>query len=213
MAVACVLAAIVLVVMDSAITNVALPTFARSFQVTPEFSVWVVTAYQMALVMALLPSAALGESLGYGRVFKAGVAVFIAASVLCAASPSLPWLIAARFLQGIGGAAVMALGVALLRFIVPKRLLGGAIGWNALDVALSSAAGEVSENSPVRLTHPRDPDASSMLAWPNACHGGGQAEMSPRPPPEGHRDRVPTVRPEPARRTGLPGERWRHPGR
>jgi DHA2 family multidrug resistance protein-like MFS transporter len=140
LAVACVLAAIVLVVLDSAIANVALPTFARSFRVTPEMSVWVVTAYQMALVMALLPSAALGEILGYGRVYKAGVAVFTAASVLCAASPSLPWLIAARFLQGIGGAAVMALGVALLRFVVPQRLLGAAIGWNALGVALSSAA-------------------------------------------------------------------------
>ncbi len=141
LAVACVLAAIVLVVLDSAIANVALPTFARSFRVTPEMSVWVVTAYQMALVMALLPSAALGESLGYGRVFKAGVALFTAASVLCAASPSLPWLIAARLLQGLGGAAVMALGVALLRFVVPHRLLGAAIGWNALGVALSSAAG------------------------------------------------------------------------
>ncbi len=141
LAVACVLAAIVLVVLDAAIANVALPTVARSLRVTPEMSVWVVTAYQMAIVMALLPCAALGESLGYRRVFTAGVALFTAASVLCAASPSLPWLIAARFLQGIGGAAVMALGVALLRFVVPQRLLGAAIGWNALGVALSSAAG------------------------------------------------------------------------
>jgi DHA2 family multidrug resistance protein-like MFS transporter len=141
LAVACVLAAIVLVVLDAAIANVALPTIARSLRVTPEMSVWVVTAYQMAIVMALLPCAALGESLGYRRVFSAGVALFTAASVLCAASPSLPWLIAARFLQGLGGAAVMALGVALLRFVVPHRLLGAAIGWNALGVALSSAAG------------------------------------------------------------------------
>jgi DHA2 family multidrug resistance protein-like MFS transporter len=141
LAVACVLAAIVLVVLDAAIANVALPTIGRSLQVTPEMSVWVVTAYQMAIVMALLPCAALGESLGYRRVFTAGVALFTAASVLCAASPSLPWLIAARFLQGLGGAAVMALGVALLRFVVPQRLLGAAIGWNAIGVALSSAAG------------------------------------------------------------------------
>ncbi|HEX7374756.1 MAG TPA: MFS transporter [Steroidobacteraceae bacterium] len=140
-AIAAVLAAMVLVVLDAAITNVALPTIAQSLQVTPAGSVWVVTAYQLALVMALLPCAALGESLGYRRVFTAGVALFTAASALCALSPSLPWLIAARFLQGLGGAAVMALGVALLRFIVPPPQLGVAIGWNALAVALASAAG------------------------------------------------------------------------
>jgi DHA2 family multidrug resistance protein-like MFS transporter len=56
-------------------------------------------------------------------------------------SPSLPWLVAARFVQGLGGAAVMALGVALLRFSVPHKQLGSAIGWNALTVALCSAAG------------------------------------------------------------------------
>ena len=93
-AIAAVLAAVVLVVLDSAIANVALPTIARSLQVTPAMSVWVVTAYQMALVMALLPCAALGESLGFRRVFTFGVALFTAASALCALSPSLPWLIA-----------------------------------------------------------------------------------------------------------------------
>ncbi len=140
-AIASVLAAMVLVVLDAAIANVALPTIARSLQVTPAMSIWIVTAYQSALVMALLPCAALGESFGHRRVFTAGVALFVGASVLCALSPSLPWLIAARFLQGLGGAAVMALGIALLRVVVPDQRLGAAIGWNALAVALSSAAG------------------------------------------------------------------------
>ncbi|MGA6827909.1 MFS transporter [Nitrospira sp. NS4] len=140
-AIASVLAAMVLVVLDAAVANVALPTIARSLHVTAAMSVWVITAYQTALLMALLPCAALGESLGYRRVFTAGVALFTGASVLCALSPSLSWLVAARFLQGLGGAAVMALGVALLRVVVPHRQLGNAIGWNALAVALSSAAG------------------------------------------------------------------------
>ena len=140
-AIATVLATAALVVLDSAIANVALPTIAHALRVTPAMSVWVVTAYQMALVMALLPCAALGESYGYRRVYTGGVAVFTAASALCAFSPSLPWLIAARFVQGLGGAAIMALGLALLRFIVPHARLGAAIGWNALAVALSSAAG------------------------------------------------------------------------
>ena len=140
-AIAAVLAAMVLAVLDAAIANVALPSMARSLQVTPGMSVWIITAYQTALVMGLLPCAALGESLGYRRVFMAGVALFTAASALCALSPSLPWLVAARFFQGLGGAAIMALGIALLRLVVPRRQLGAAIGWNALAVALSSAAG------------------------------------------------------------------------
>lgn len=140
-AIASVLAAMALVVLDAANANVALPTIAQSLHVTPALSVWVITAYQTALLMALLPCAALGESLGYRRVFTAGVALFTGASVLCAWSPSLPWLVTARFFQGLGGAAVMALGVALLRVVVPHRQLGKAIGWNALAVALSSAAG------------------------------------------------------------------------
>jgi len=141
LAIASVLAAMVLVVLDAAIANVALPSIARSLQVTPAKSIWIITAYQSALVMALLPCAALGESLGYRKVFMAGVALFVGASVLCSLAPSLPWLVAARFLQGLGGAAVMALGVALLRAVVTDHRLGAAIGWNALAVALSSAAG------------------------------------------------------------------------
>lgn len=140
-ALASVLAAMVLVVLDAAIANVALPTIARSLRVTSAQSVWIITAYQAALVMALLPCAALGESLGFRRVFTAGVALFVGASALCALSPSLPLLVAARFLQGLGGAAVMALGLALLRVVVSQQRLGAAIGWNALAVALSSAAG------------------------------------------------------------------------
>jgi len=139
-AIVAVLAAMMLVVLDAAIANVALPSIAQSLDVTPAMSVLIVTAYQMALVMALLPCAALGESLGYRRVFTAGVALFTVASVLCSMSPSLPWLVAARFLQGLGGAAVMALGVALLRHVVPHGQLGAAIGWNAMVIALSSAA-------------------------------------------------------------------------
>lgn len=140
-AITSVLAAMVLVVLDAAIANVALPTMARSLAVTPAMSVWVITTYQTALLMALLPCAALGESLGYRKVFTAGVGLFTGASVLCALAPSLSWLVAARFLQGLGGSAVMALGIALLRVVVSRQRLGAAISWNALTVALASAAG------------------------------------------------------------------------
>ena len=140
-AIGAVLAATVLVVLDAVIANIALPTIAETLRIAPAMSVRVVTTYQLALVMALLPCAALGENLGYRRVFTGGVALFVTASAVCALAPSLDWLIAARFVQGLGGAAIMALGVALLRFVVPHDRLGAAIGWNALAVALTSAAG------------------------------------------------------------------------
>lgn len=136
-----VLGAMVLVVLDASIANVALPSIATSLRVTPGMSVSIVTAYQLALVMALLPCGALGESFGFRRVFSIGVVLFTAASALCAVAPSLPWLVVARLLQGLGGAAVMSLGLAVLRLVVSNEQLGAAIGWNALTVALSSAAG------------------------------------------------------------------------
>ncbi|MDE2410194.1 MAG: MFS transporter [Sphingomonadales bacterium] len=130
-----------LVVLDAGIANIALPTIARAFAVTPGEAVLVTTAYQTALVMALLPVAALGDRLGCRKVFVLGVGLFTAGSVLCAVAPSLPLLFAARFLQGLGAAAVMALGVALLRVTVADGQLGRAIGWNALTVALAGASG------------------------------------------------------------------------
>ncbi|MBS0298191.1 MAG: MFS transporter [Proteobacteria bacterium] len=136
-----VLASMALVVLDAGVANVALPTIARTLRVAPGAAILVVSAYQTALVMALLPCGALGERFGYRRVFAGGAALFTLASALCALAPTLAWLAAARFAQGLGGAAIMALGVALLRFSVPAGRFGAAIGWNALTVALCAAAG------------------------------------------------------------------------
>lgn len=135
------LAAIVLAVLDGAIANVALPTMAGALHVSPAASIWIVSGYQLALVVSLLPFSALGESIGYRPVFTGGVLVFTVASALCAVSPNLPVLVAARVLQGFGGAAIMGMLAGLLRFTYPQRLLGTAIGWNALAVALGSAVG------------------------------------------------------------------------
>ena len=140
-AVAGVLLATVLVVLDGTIVNVALPTISSALRVSASQAIWVVTAYQLALVMALFPAAAVGDAVGHRRLYVGGVAVFTLASALCVAAPGLGWLAAARFIQGLGGAAIMALNAALLRAIVPQRMLGRAIGWSALTVALSSAAG------------------------------------------------------------------------
>jgi len=127
--------------LDTAIANTALPTIAGDLQASPAASVWVVNAYQLAMVATLLPFAALGEILGYRRIFLGGLALFTLASLACALSWSLPTLTAARVLQGIGASGIMCVNTALLRFIYPKRLLGRGMGLNAMVVAIAFAVG------------------------------------------------------------------------
>lgn len=140
-AAAAVLAAMALVVLDAGIANVALPTIAVALDVAPAKAILVASTYQLALLMALLPAAQVAERFGYRRLFAIGVAIFTAASALASIAPSFSLLVTARFLQGLGGAPILALGIALLRFALGSEHLGRAIGWNALNVALCAAAG------------------------------------------------------------------------
>jgi DHA2 family multidrug resistance protein-like MFS transporter len=93
-----VLSAMALVVLAAAMINVAIPTIADALSAAPARALRVVSVYQTAVVMALLPCAALGESLGNRRVFLGGLMLFAAASALAASATSLDQLIAARFL-------------------------------------------------------------------------------------------------------------------
>ncbi|MFL5356865.1 MFS transporter [Archangium sp.] len=140
-AIAAIALAITMAVLDGAIANVALPAIARDLNASPAASIWIVNAYQLAVVISILPFASLGDILGYRRVFQAGLLVFTLASVACATSHSLVGLTLARVLQGFGAAAIMSVNAALVRFTYPHRLLGRAIGINALVVAVSSAIG------------------------------------------------------------------------
>ena len=141
LAVAVLLMTLVLVVLDGAIANVALPSIAASLGADASDTVWVVSSYQLAVLVALLPCGALGEIHGPRRVFLIGVALFTVASAACAFAENLPMLVAARFAQGLGAGAIMALATMNLRFAVPQRLLGTIIGFNAMTIAISSAAG------------------------------------------------------------------------
>jgi DHA2 family multidrug resistance protein-like MFS transporter len=141
LAVALILLTIVLVVLDGAIANIALPSMARSFDAQAGRTVWVVSAYQLAVLVAILPCGALGEIYGGRRVFLAGVVLFTAASAACAIAVNLPMLILARFAQGLGGGAIMALAMMNLRAAVPQQMLGPIIGFNAMVIAISAAAG------------------------------------------------------------------------
>jgi DHA2 family multidrug resistance protein-like MFS transporter len=133
--------AITMSVLDSSIANVALPTIARDMAAAPASAIWVVNAYQLTITMLLLPLASLGEIYEYRRVYRVGLAVFTAASLACALSPSLITLTGARIVQGIGAAGIMSVNTALVRFIYPRAKLGLAIGINAVTVSVAAAIG------------------------------------------------------------------------
>ncbi|MGZ5182344.1 MAG: MFS transporter [Ramlibacter sp.] len=127
--------------LDTAIANTALPGIAAQLHASPAASVWIVNVYQLAMVATLLPLAALGEIVGYRRVYVAGLALFTLASLGCALAGSLPSLIMARLVQGVGASAVMSVNTALLRAIYPARLHGRGFGTNAVVVAIGFALG------------------------------------------------------------------------
>lgn len=128
-------------VLDAAIANVALPTIGQELQVSSADSIWIVNAYQLAVMATILPFAALGETVGYRRIYLFGLALFTLASVGCAAAGSLATLVAARVAQGFGAAAVTSVNTTLIRFIYPRAQLGRGMGVNATVVAVSSVAG------------------------------------------------------------------------
>jgi DHA2 family multidrug resistance protein-like MFS transporter len=133
--------AVILAVMDGSVANVALPTIAGDFGTTPSLSIWIVNAYQLAVVGSLLPLASLGEIHGYRRIYLGGLIVFTLASLACALSPTLGVLAAARVAQGFGAAGVMSVNIALVRYIFPRARLSRAIGLNALFAAVAATIG------------------------------------------------------------------------
>ncbi|KQP34833.1 MFS transporter [Methylobacterium sp. Leaf100] len=136
-----VLTGVGLATLDTAIANTALPTIAASLGVDAGDSVWIVNAYQLAVVATLLPIAALGEIIGQQRIYIGGFVLFTAASLVCALAWSLPTLVAARVFQGIGASALMAVNIALIRFIYPANQLGRGVGLNAFVVGIGFAVG------------------------------------------------------------------------
>ena len=127
--------------LDIAIANTALPTIAADLHTNPEASIWIINAYQLALIATALPFAALGEIVGHKRVFLIGLVVFTAASLACACSFSLTTLTIARVFQGLGGSAIMSVNAALIRFIYPASKMGRGMGLNVLVVATAFAVG------------------------------------------------------------------------
>src|SRR6201992_4232362 len=140
-AVAAMFTALAMVSLDTAIANIALPAIASDLHVSPADVVWVVNVYQIALVATQLPLGALGEIVGHQRIYLGGLILFTLASVGCALAWSLPSLLVARILQGLGASGVMSVNTALVRFVYPSRMHGRGFGNNALVVATAFTFG------------------------------------------------------------------------
>ncbi|MDF1484874.1 MFS transporter [Ramlibacter sp. H39-3-26] len=132
---------IAMAVLDGTIVNLALPAIGEELQASPAGAIWVVNAYQLAVLGLLLPLATLGDLVGYRRVYLWGTALFTLASLGCALAGSLPLLVAMRVLQGLGAAGLMSVNTAIVRLVFPRRLLGRGIALNSMVVATSSVAG------------------------------------------------------------------------
>lgn len=140
-AAAVVFIAIAMSALDTAIANIALPAIAVDLHTTPADVVWVVNIYQIVLVVALLPLAALGEIIGLERVYLGGLVLFTAASLGCACASTLPELLVARGLQGLGSGAISAANMALVSFIYPRKIVSRGYGANAMIVGVSFTLG------------------------------------------------------------------------
>ncbi len=141
MALLSLLTAVFLGSLDQSVANTALPAIGAAMQRTPAESVWVVHAYQLAVVAVLLPLATLGDRWGARKVFLLGMLLFNLAALGSACATSLEWLAFFRAIQGVGAAGVMSVNLALVQRIFPPEKLGRGAGLNALIVGLGFSLG------------------------------------------------------------------------
>jgi EmrB/QacA subfamily drug resistance transporter len=121
--------------------NVVLPTLATDLDAPFADVQWVVLAYLLGVTSLVVGAGRLGDLAGRRRLLLAGVGLFAAASILCGVAPTLGVLVAARALQGVGAAALMALSIALVVETVPRERTGSAMGLLGTTSAVGPALG------------------------------------------------------------------------
>ncbi len=152
-----------MIVLDATIVNVALPSIQDDLGFSPANLAWVVNAYLIAFGGLLLLSGRLGDLIGQRRVFLIGLAIFTAASLLCAVAQTQEMLIGARFLQGVGGALTSAVILGMIVTMFPEpREQAKAIGvYTFVAVAGGSigllAGGVLTEDDQLALDLLREP--------------------------------------------------------
>ena len=112
--------------LGTSIANVGLPTLAQAFNAPFQQVQWVVLAYLLAITTLIVSVGRLGDIIGRRRLMLGGITLFTLASALCSIAPTLWLLIAARVIQGLGAAIMMALTMAMVGEAVPKEKTGSA---------------------------------------------------------------------------------------
>lgn len=130
-----------MVTLDGSIVNVALPSMSEELGVRMSDIEWVATSYLLLSCAGILICGRLGDIFGKVRVFQVGVALFTLGSLLCGLSHNLLMLVAARAVQGVGGAAAFANNQGILVETFPSNERGQALGWLSTMAALGSMAG------------------------------------------------------------------------
>jgi len=133
--------------LDTSIANAGLPALAQAFGATFAQVQWIVLAYLLTITAAIVSAGRLGDLLGRRRLLIAGIALFTLASLACGLAPTLALLIAARALQGLGAAVMLALTMAMVGETLPKDRTGSAMGllgtMSAIGTTLGPALGGV----------------------------------------------------------------------
>jgi EmrB/QacA subfamily drug resistance transporter len=126
--------ALFMVVLDNLIVTVALPAIRADLGATLQSLEWTINAYTLAFAVTLIPGAALGDRFGRKRLFLAGLSLFTLSSAAAALAPDTAALVAARALQGVGGAIVAPLTLTLLADAFPENRRGAALGiWSGIS--------------------------------------------------------------------------------
>jgi len=128
---------------DGSVVNVALPSLQRQLGASAADAQWVVEAYSLFLAALILVGGSLGDLLGRRRIFAAGTILFTVASVWCGLAPNAAQLIAARAVQGVGGAMLVPSSLAIISAVFPEGRRGKAIGTWSGFTAVTSALGPV----------------------------------------------------------------------
>ncbi len=127
--------------LGTSIVNVGLPSLARAFDASFHAVQWVVLAYLMAITAVIVSAGRLGDRLGRRRLLLAGLLLFTMACGLCGMAPTLEWLIAARILQGLGAAVMMAMALGMVGDTVSKARIGRVMGLLGTMSAVGTAMG------------------------------------------------------------------------
>jgi EmrB/QacA subfamily drug resistance transporter len=132
-----------MVVLDSVVVITALPRMQRDLHVSLSVLQWTLNAYGIVFAAGIITAAALGDRVGRRKMFNIGLVLFTLASAACALAPNASWLIAARTVQGLGGAIVLPLSLTILTTAFPAERRGTIVGIYGGLAGLAVAMGPI----------------------------------------------------------------------